>query len=335
MEHNDKAVPGREQHPEILTVVMPVRNRPELVVRALGSIAEQTCKPAELIVVDNGSTDATPAVLRQWAAANADAGFRLTLLSEQRPGASAARNRGLEAVKTPYVMFFDSDDVMEYDHLQRVTDMLRREPEAELVYWSVAFRDAEGWTSVKAACEPEHLMENVILHSVLGTQRYCIQTELLRRAGGWNESLPVWNDYELGIRLLASTPHIRAVRLAGSPRVIIDTSGTDTITGRTFKSRAAGHAKAIEAIAQLLKGNDEWLLLFRMKLAVLAGNYRREGDKCLADRTLERAMATYGAPLRRKMKLIYAVQCLAGSGGTFLAAYDQKRVWKKKANEKK
>ncbi|MDE6039358.1 MAG: glycosyltransferase family 2 protein, partial [Paramuribaculum sp.] len=84
----------------LLTIVVPVRNRPQLIVRTLDSIVSQTCRDFNLIVVDDGSTDSTPEVVAAWMKAN---DFRLPamqLITAQGAGAPAARNLGLEAVST-------------------------------------------------------------------------------------------------------------------------------------------------------------------------------------------------------------------------------------------
>ena len=88
-----------------VSVVIPVFNRPAAVRRAIESVLAQTCQDFEIIVVDDGSTDETPAVV----AGLADP--RMTLIQhEGNRGGSAARNTGLRAASAEYVAFLDSDD---------------------------------------------------------------------------------------------------------------------------------------------------------------------------------------------------------------------------------
>lgn len=97
----------------LLTVVIPVYNRANLVKDTLQSLADQTLQVFDVVLVDNNSTDNSLAVLQQWADEHSSHDRRITVLSEAKRGACAARNRGASEVKTPWVMFFDSDDLMD------------------------------------------------------------------------------------------------------------------------------------------------------------------------------------------------------------------------------
>ena len=96
----------------MLTIVIPVHNRRNLVEHTLGSLRQQTAPRFATVLVDNASTDGSIEVLRKWQAENNSPERPVTVLSESTPGACAARNRGLDAVESPWVLFFDSDDLM-------------------------------------------------------------------------------------------------------------------------------------------------------------------------------------------------------------------------------
>lgn len=90
----------------LISIIIPVFNRAGIVGRTLDSIAAQTLRPLNIILVDNNSSDNTLEVLTQWGKDNSTDDFKITILQEKKPGAAAARNCGLKIVKTPYVMFF-------------------------------------------------------------------------------------------------------------------------------------------------------------------------------------------------------------------------------------
>ncbi|MDE6573922.1 MAG: glycosyltransferase family 2 protein, partial [Muribaculaceae bacterium] len=92
-----------------LSIIIPVYNRESIVLRTLESVERQTLRPLKLILVDNGSSDGTLAVLEQWRQEHAAPGFEVEVYSEPVPGACAARNKGLAVADTEFVMFFDSD----------------------------------------------------------------------------------------------------------------------------------------------------------------------------------------------------------------------------------
>jgi glycosyltransferase involved in cell wall biosynthesis len=86
-----------------VSIILPTYNRAEVLQRALESVARQSYKEWELIVVDDGSTDATEAVVK-------GSGIPARYLRAQHGGVSAARNLGIQASQSEYVAFLDSDD---------------------------------------------------------------------------------------------------------------------------------------------------------------------------------------------------------------------------------
>lgn len=89
-------------------VVIPVHDRADLLRLALASVALQTLRPAEVIVIDDGSTDGSAEVADR---------FGCTVIRQSSAGVSAARNRGLEAATASHVAFLDSDDEWEPGHV--------------------------------------------------------------------------------------------------------------------------------------------------------------------------------------------------------------------------
>lgn len=95
-----------------VTVVMPAMNRGHLIARALDSVAAQTLRPRQVVVVDDASTDDTVDVAR---AHGAD-----VIALPVNGGSGPARNRGIEAATTEWIAFLDSDDAWHPDHLATV-----------------------------------------------------------------------------------------------------------------------------------------------------------------------------------------------------------------------
>ena len=88
----------------LVSIIIPTRNREALVATAIDSVLNQTQQDFELIVVDDGSTDATQEVLRAY-------GNRIACLRIDHAGPSAARNRGIAAAQADLIAFLDSDDL--------------------------------------------------------------------------------------------------------------------------------------------------------------------------------------------------------------------------------
>jgi glycosyltransferase involved in cell wall biosynthesis len=92
----------------LVSVIIPTYNRARLILDSIASLQAQTCPDWECIIVDDGSTDDTAAVIRNIAADD----VRMRYVRQENRGLSAARNRGLEQVRGRYIQFLDSDDVV-------------------------------------------------------------------------------------------------------------------------------------------------------------------------------------------------------------------------------
>ena len=110
----------------LVSVILPVYNREASIARAIRSVLGQTYRPFELIVVDDGSTDATRAVLKTF-------GADIIVVAQQHAGAYVARNFGVRHARGELIAFADSDDAWLPHLLEREVPLMRR-PEVGLVF---------------------------------------------------------------------------------------------------------------------------------------------------------------------------------------------------------
>ncbi len=279
-----------------ITIVIPVFNRAHTLPRLLRSIDAQTLAPAAVVLVDNASTDTSMQVMGVWARGRRD----VTILSQPRPGAPAARNLGLAAVRTEWTMFFDSDDEMTPTHIAGLTAAISANPDAGIVGKDIIIR-RDGHDSLKGF-DISRPMFMHIFRTSLSTQRYVARTELFRAAGGWDESLPGWDDLELGVRLLLLSPVM--TKAPGEPGAIVHFQ-SESITGESFSARPGAWEKSLDAMREdlLRAGRHEAIDWVDAKAMILAASYRREGSRGLARRLHDRVMAR--TPHRWRMRLIY------------------------------
>ncbi|WNQ12698.1 glycosyltransferase [Paenibacillus aurantius] len=94
-----------------VSIVVPIYNMEPYLARCLDSLLAQTLKPIEILAVNDGSTDSTGALLREYAERDP----RIVVLEQENAGVSAARNRGIEAAQGDYIGFVDPDDWVEPD----------------------------------------------------------------------------------------------------------------------------------------------------------------------------------------------------------------------------
>ena len=269
---------------EQLTIIVPVHNRASLLERTLDSIADQSYRPIRLILVDNNSTDNAMQVMTDWKAANENSQLTVDIISETKPGACSARNAGLALSQTNWTMFFDSDDEMAPTHVARAMAAAQANPAAKVVGWDVVLFDGEKATVKRFATSD--LLCNCIQHGTFATQRYMAQTTLFRQAGGWRDDVMVWNDIELGVRLLLLIGKDEIVKVTGRSTVAVNVSD-DSITGPSYSSRAAQREHSLDCIEQELPQDKRWIV--DLKRAVLAGLYKREGEAELSKQLMSKA----------------------------------------------
>ncbi len=274
---------------KIAAIVIPVYNRAHTIVRCLDSIAMQKgIDRFELIIVDNASTDNSEATVQEWSAAHPE--ITLQLLTHSKRGAAGARNRGLEAVTEPYVLFFDSDDVMLPGHLDRLVQAIDTYPETDIFGWDITCELYDG-RLYRAPFISKNALFNHLTITTFATQRFAARTDLVRSAGGWDGDLSGWDDYELGNRLLLQSPSV--MKLKDSYQPLVMTYFTeDSITGRRFSPTPEKWEVALDRIEESLRdARPDLLKVVAFRRAVLAGIYAREGASEESRRLLSKATA--------------------------------------------
>jgi len=202
-----------ESSPRV-SVVVPTHNRAEFLPRAIGSILAQTFSNFELLVVDDGSTDRTADVVRGFN----DPRIRLLHLGG-RCGAGRARNVGIEASRGEWVAFLDSDD--EWLPLKLELQMARvgqsDVPNAEVVYCE---RYQDYGPAKRISPSLPSLPEGDILDDFFKspipttTSVFMVRRSSLLEIGGFDESLPSYQDLDLWLRLAGASNRFVTVNRA-------------------------------------------------------------------------------------------------------------------------
>ena len=125
-----------------ISAVITTYNRATFVARAIDSVLSQEFPPAEIIVIDDGSTDTTGEVIKRYAA-------QCRYIRQENAGVSSARNEGLRASRGEWAAFLDSDDYWERGHLLRLAEAVRATGgEAALYFCDAALPPGEGPTTL-------------------------------------------------------------------------------------------------------------------------------------------------------------------------------------------
>jgi glycosyltransferase involved in cell wall biosynthesis len=195
---------------------MPVKNGERFLAEAIASVRAQTFTDWELLIVDDGSTDSSPAIAARAAAA--DARISVVATAPGPSGAAAARNIGLDTASGTFVAFLDADDLYEKDKLAVEVALLERNPTAAMTYgparWFFEDQPGRDWTEsmrgfANALHQPPELLRRVILDresQVPCTCAVLIRQSALADVDGFLERLSLYEDQTLWVKLMLRYP---------------------------------------------------------------------------------------------------------------------------------
>ncbi len=187
----------------LVSVIIPTFDRAPWVGEAITSVLAQTYPYLELIVVDDGSHDAIPEIVQAF-------GPALTYVWQPHAGVSAARNRGVAASRGELVAFLDSDDLWLPGKIAAQVALLQQQPQAQVCYTD------EIWIRHGVRVNPKHihqkhsgwLFEPSLPRCIISPSSIMLRRALWDQLGGFDESLPACEDYDLWLRLTLVTPVI-------------------------------------------------------------------------------------------------------------------------------
>jgi len=184
------------------SVVVPTYNRAHLLPRALQALVEQDYPfEYEILVVDDGSSDATSEVLADWTQRYP---LRVRHLRQENTGPARARNRGAAAARGWYVAFIDDDCVPERSWLAGLEEALQRTPAAA----GGVVNCGGGWVgryiNLESVIDHAKVPNGTVAEPI--TLNFAVRTEVFRELGGFDESIRVagGEDTEFGLRLRAA-----------------------------------------------------------------------------------------------------------------------------------
>jgi len=185
-----------------VSLIIATFNHARFLGAAIDSALAQTLGAVDVIVVDDGSTDDTPAVLARYAG-------RVRVLRQPNRGLAAARNAGLAAARGTYVAFLDADDVMAPTKLAAQLEMLERSPTIGWTYCDVLIETVATRTTVTASERFGYgaraldgwLFPELIHGNFIPAIAPMIRRTALDAAGGFDERLTALEDWDMWLRL--------------------------------------------------------------------------------------------------------------------------------------
>ena len=184
-----------------ISLVIPTYNRCSTLKRALNSVLQQTMRPDEIIVVDDGSTDETANMLNREFP-------ELTYIAQTNKGVSAARNRGIRQAQGNWITFLDSDDSWLTEKLTTQVYALRKSPEIKICHTE------EVWirNGLRVNAMNKHkktggwIFKHCLPLCAMSPSSIMIHRSVFDNVGLFDESLPACEDYDLWLRITAKYP---------------------------------------------------------------------------------------------------------------------------------
>lgn len=213
----------------IVSVIMPVYNAENWLIQSVNSILAQTLTDWELIIVNDGSTDSSAAILSKFTDP------RIRVLHQPNAGVSAALNKALEHCTAPYIARLDADDVSLPERLQKEVDFLSRNPDCGLVGAAAEKIDQHG----NLLGFHRHPLSNMRLQYGLLWDSYFVSStvmfkrECLDKAGRFYTGTDLFDDYSMWSSIAAY------YEVANLPDVLLKYRVLDTgLSHTTLNSRA-------------------------------------------------------------------------------------------------
>jgi glycosyltransferase involved in cell wall biosynthesis len=181
----------------LITVVIPVHNRPIFVKRAIESVLNQTFSLHEIIVVDDGSDDKTPDILKTFQ-------DKIKIITQKNLGVSSARNAGIKSAKFNWICFLDSDDCWREDKLEKQLAFHKLHSHILFSHTNEEWiRDARVIKQKKQHKKPSGFcFEENLNFCKIAPSTVMIKKSIFEELGYFDESLEVCEDFDMWLRVL-------------------------------------------------------------------------------------------------------------------------------------
>lgn len=177
-----------------VSIVIPCYNTERFVAEAIASALSQTAPIADIVVVNDGSTDGSLDVIRSFTG--------IKVVSQENGGLSAARNAGLAHATGDHVVFLDADDRLKPDAVELHLAAFAANPEAPMVYGSAQLIDADGRDIGQSLQAPTRFdWRGVLFGRTPSPSQAMFNREKLRRIGDFESGVRIGEDFPIYLRL--------------------------------------------------------------------------------------------------------------------------------------
>ena len=259
-----------------ISVIIPAFNRAHTLPKALDSVLSQTLKPREIIVVDDGSTDETNAVLADYPG--------LCIISQDNRGVSAARNVGIEKAGGEWLAFLDSDDEWLKEKLEKQWDAICIDDKLICHTEEIWIRNGQRVNPMKKHKKFGGIIyERCLPLCVISPSSVMIHRSVFKDVGVFDESLEVCEDYDLWLRICAKY----SVLFIDEP-LIVKYGGHEDQLSRKHWGMDRFRVKALEKMMSFGALNDEdekaTVNMILQKCGIIINGMKKRGNNDEAEK---------------------------------------------------
>jgi glycosyltransferase involved in cell wall biosynthesis len=253
-----------------VSIIIPTYNRAGMLTEAIDSVLAQDFTDFELIVVDDGSTDDTPQILKAY-------GAKIRVMRQHNQGVSAARNRGITAASGRFIAFLDSDDLWQPGKLTSQIEFLQNTPDALIC------QTEEIWIRNGLRVNPKErhrkvsgmIFEQSLALCLVSPSAVMARPGLFEKFGLFDENLPACEDYDMWLRVSCRCP----IYLINTPLIIKRGGHADQLSRQPALDKFR-----IQALKKILDSNvltvDQYkagVNVLKEKCVIYAAGCRKRG----------------------------------------------------------
>jgi glycosyltransferase involved in cell wall biosynthesis len=188
--------------PLFFSVIIPTYNRAALLPRAMSSVLGQNYQKFDLWIVDDGSSDDTPEIVREFQSRESG---RIHYVRTDNRGVSAARNLGAQLSGGQWLAFLDSDDEWLPAKLEKQRQFIQENPEIKIVHGEELWIRRGKRVNAKKIHQKSggRIFQRCLKLCLLSPSAVILRRDLYQELGGFDENFPVCEDYDLWLKITA------------------------------------------------------------------------------------------------------------------------------------
>ena len=187
----------------LVSTIIPVHNRADLLREAVTSVLAQTYRPVEVIIIDDGSTDGTVQAGDEWVAQHPE---EVRVIHQANSGPGLAREAGRQVARGEFIQYLDSDDVLLPKKFELQVAGLKAHPECDVAYGKTRYRHSDGRVEAEpwkgSGARVETMFPSFLLARWWDTPTPLYRARLCDQAGAWT-NLRLEEDWEYDCRIAA------------------------------------------------------------------------------------------------------------------------------------